>query len=168
MQFHQAILTATTILFLAPLVTGCSTTATISRPNMRPLEAKIVGSDPKNLYLEVPGTYDTRSIGRSDITDIDHPGNVAAVIGGIVTGYGIANIAIGAPDCDRKGAAYCTGVFLPAAIGAPIFAWGLVTWMTSTGAVKPKSGSGPDFAIVPTASFDKKNEFVGASASLRF
>ncbi len=168
MQFHQAILTASSILVLAPLVTGCGTTATISRSNVRPVEAKIVGSDPKSLYIEVPGTYDTRSIGRSDITDIDHPGNVAAVIGGIVTGYGIANIAIGASDCRRGGAAYCTGVFLPAAVGAPIFVWGLVTWMTSTGAVKPKSDSSSNFAIVPTASFDKKNEFVGVSASARF
>ena len=168
MKSHQIICAATSILFLAPLVTGCGTTATISRAHMRPLEAKIVGSDDKSLQVEIAGTSETMSIARSDITDIDHPGNVAAVIGGIVTGYGIANIAIGAPNCDRGGAAYCMGVFLPAAIGAPIFAWGLTNWLTSKGAIKPKSNAGPDFAIVPTASFDKKNEFIGVSASARF
>lgn len=106
------------------------------------------------------------TVSRDTITDIDHPGNVAATIGGILTGYGIVNIIAGAGDCDRYGGAYCTGVFLPASIGAPIMAFGLYQWVRSTNAAKGSSAS--SVAIVPTVSVDKKNEYVGVSASMRF
>jgi hypothetical protein len=166
MHVHDAMLVASASLFLAPLLTGCSTTATISRINQPEIEAQIIRSDNDSHFVRTEGG--SFEIPRSSVSDIDHPGNVAATIGAIITGYGIVNIGVGLPDCDRRGAAYCVGVFLPAAIGAPIFAWGLGTWMKSSAAAKPKPASSTNFAIVPTASFDKKNEYIGVSASARF
>lgn len=153
---------------LTALMTGCGATATISRANAPELDAQIVGSDPHTIYVKTEGGT-TMSVARDSITEIDHPGNVAATIGGIVTGYGIVNIASGASDCDRYGAAYCTGVFLPAAIGAPIMAYGLYRWINSTTAAKgDEQKQERSLAIVPTVSVDKKNEYVGVTAAMRF
>lgn len=151
----------------AALAIGCGTTATITRPGTSPVEAKIMASDSQNIYVENAGG--TTTIARDSITDIDHPGNVAATIGAIVTGYGIANIATGAPNCEREGAAYCTGVFLPALIGAPIMAWGIATYASSVSSAGSRNQkTEPSVAIVPVVSTDKKNEYVGVSASMRF
>jgi hypothetical protein len=154
------------VLSLSALVTGCGTTATISRVGSPAIEAQIQTSDTENLYV---GHGAGTTLARSSISDIDHPGNVAATIGAIVTGYGIANIAIGASDCDRGGAAYCTGVFLPAAIGLPIMVYGIATYSASVNAAKPSGGkTEPSFAIVPTISVEKKNEYVGVAGAMRF
>jgi hypothetical protein len=152
---------------LAALITGCGSTATITRVGARPIEAKIVGSDARAIFIETDGVRSP--VARDEISDIDHPGNVAATIGTIVTGYGIANIALGAENCERGGAAYCTGVFLPAMIGAPIMLFGIATWagsVSNAGAGKKKTE--PSLAIVPVVSTDKKNEYVGVSAAMRF
>lgn len=152
---------------LAVVLGGCGTTATVSRVNAPAMEGRIVSSDQRAIYVQTAG--DTFPIARDEISDIDHPGNVAATIGAIVTGYGIANIAVGAENCDRQGAAYCTGVFLPAAIGLPIMAYGLGTWINSVRSAGPrKDKTEPSIAIVPTVSVDKKNEYVGVSAAVRF
>jgi hypothetical protein len=54
-----------------------------------------------------------------------------------VLAYGALNIAVGLPKCndqvDNK-AAYCTGVFLPAAIGAGLLIWGLIVHHDQTSA----------------------------------
>jgi hypothetical protein len=115
------------------LLCGCSTTATISRANGRELEGKIVGSNSGAIFVETEGDSTLR-VPRSEITDIDHPGNTAAVVGGFLGAYGILNIATGASGCSDYGAAYCTGVFLPATLGASMLLWGLTMWGDSTGA----------------------------------
>lgn len=161
---------ATTFVFcfsLAAFGTGCGSTATIGRVNAPDLEAEIQSSDSESINVKTANT--TFSVSRQTITSIDHPGNVAATIGAVVTGYGIANIALGASDCDRGGAAYCTGVFLPAAIGLPVMAYGLYNWLSSTRAAnmaKPKNDAA--LVIVPTISTDKKSEYVGVSAATKF
>lgn len=166
-MFNLANISSVFLCSVAVFLGGCGTTATISRINAPAMEGRIVSSDQRSIYVQTAG--DTFPIARDEISDIDHPGNVAATIGAVVTGYGIANIALGAEDCDRGGAAYCTGVFLPAAIGAPIMAYGLVTWLKSVSASGPrKDQTEPSFAVVPTISVDKKNEYVGASATIRF
>ena len=158
------------LLFCIPVtafVMGCGTTATITRAEAPQVEGKIMASDSQNVHIQTGA--DVMPIARRSITDIDHPGNVAATIGAIVTGYGIANIAMNASDCDHGGAAYCTGVFLPAAIGTPIMIWGIATWAQSVkSAHKSNSEPEPAVAIVPTVSVDKKNEYVGVSAAMRF
>jgi hypothetical protein len=139
------------VLLLA--LTGCSTSATITRRFGSPRDAKIVGSDSENVYVETLGGRD--AIPRSEITDIDHPGNVAAVIGGIVAAYGAANIAVGVPQCEKQGAAFCTGVFIPAVVGVSVMTWGLGTYGSSVSAVSdgaPKEQQGR-FFVLPTDKF---------------
>jgi hypothetical protein len=140
------------------MLSGCSTTATISRANGRELEGKIVGSNSSSILVETEGDSTLR-VSRDEITDIDHPGNAAAVVGGFLGAYGALNIAVGAGGCDTGGAAYCTGVFLPAALGASMLIWGLTTWSNSTGAAArppsstqvpaPPSASAFDFSRGP-------------------
>lgn len=169
MHIHHALRTVSTSLLLAALVTGCSSTATISRLHGQDVEAKIVGSDNENLYLETRGAWASSGIARRDVTDIDHPGNVGALIGGVITTYGAVNILTGARHCGDQGAAFCMGVFLPAAIGLPIMISGLSRWSASTSAADPKSGKPTaSISVLPVASLQKKNEFVGASLSITY
>jgi uncharacterized protein YceK len=140
------------------LLSGCSTTASISRFNGTEVEAKIIRSTPGAIVVESNGGAE-RSISRSDISDIDHPGNAAAVVGGLLSIYGAINIAAGAPHCEQGGTAYCGGVFLPAAIGVPMLIWGLSTWANSTSAASsapsphsvPKAPSAAAFDFSPSA-----------------
>jgi hypothetical protein len=131
------------------LLTGCGTTATITRRDGGSIDAKIIGGDRDNIYVDGQG-YSV--IPRSEVEDIDHPGNVAATIGGVVTGYGIANIAIGVPNCEKMGPAYCVGVFTPAAVGLPIMLWGIGTYAGSVMALDkaPEGRSALRFYVVPT------------------
>jgi hypothetical protein len=137
---------------IAALCTGCGTTATITRVNAPPVEAHIQGGDAENVYVEGGGAVKT--IPRKDITDVDHPGDGAIVAGSILSAYGALNIAVGAPQCQEKGDAFCTGVFLPAAIGIPILIWGIATHASSVAALSTPVASNQARAmivpIVPT------------------
>jgi hypothetical protein len=115
----------TICLATAGLLLGCSTTTTIHRKHQLPIEAEVIGGTPESIY--VADDYGTRHmIARSSIADVDYPGNIHALIGGGLFGYGIFNIAVGLDDCDSEGAAFCTGVLAPAIIGAGLIAWGLI------------------------------------------
>jgi hypothetical protein len=150
-----------TLVLLAWLC-GCSTAAKISLIEGGQVEARIQRSDQDNLVVgtetgaEVP-------IPRSEISEIDHPGNVVAVIGGVLSAYGVTNIVGGISTCGEKkmpGAA-CLGVFWPATVGASMLTWGLMTWMRSTRAADrslsqdsgtvpiPPSPSAFDFSRTP-------------------
>lgn len=155
---------AVMILSMAATTMGCGTMATVSTRSGHTAEAEIVSSDEENIHVQYGNRGGRDTIPRASVTDIDHPGNVAATIGTLVTAYGVANIAVGAPECDRQGPAYCTGVFLPAAIGLPIMAWGFYTYFSSVSA----ASSGPRVAVLPTASFQKKNESFGANVVVSF
>lgn len=118
--------TVTTGLLL--LTFGCSTTSTIARVNGPPIEGNIVGGSPETIFVRSDDDREFE-VKRDDISSIDYPGNVHAAIGGGVLGYGALNIAVGMPKCSEQTdgkAAYCTGVFLPAAIGLGMIIWGLV------------------------------------------
>jgi len=157
----------TATLLASILICGCSTTATISRVNGRTVEAKIRRSTPGSVVVETDGGKEV-SISRSDISDIDHPGNVAAVFGSLLSAYGAVNIAAGASNCSQGGGAYCTGVFLPAAIGVPMLIWGLSTWAGSTGAASAQSSSSSSDTVPdapPASAFDFSPATNGGSAS---
>jgi hypothetical protein len=114
------------VIIAAMCLMGCSTTSTISRVNAPKVDANIVGGDKDNVYVK----YDSglvSAIPKNTITDIDHPGDGAIVLGTIVSAYGVLNIAAGASNCDANGAAYCTGVYLPLVGGLVWLAWGLTT-----------------------------------------
>jgi|KBSMisStaDraftv2_1062788.scaffolds.fasta_scaffold362177_1 hypothetical protein len=120
------------------LAAGCGSTATITRYSGGTIDGEIVSADGRNVYIRRENQ--ALAIPRQDIVDIDHPGNGAAVAGAILTAYGVLNIAVGAPQCDTKGAAFCTGVFAPLAIGLPLTIYGVVVWQSSVSAAKPGSG----------------------------
>jgi hypothetical protein len=156
----------TVMLLASTLICGCSTTATISRVNGKTIDAKIRRSTPGAVVVETNGGGEV-SLSRSDISDIDHPGNVAAVLGGLLSAYGAVNIASGASGCAEGGGAYCTGVFLPAAVGVPILIWGLTTWVGSTSAASANSSSssGTVPEVPPSSAFDFSPATTGGSAS---
>jgi hypothetical protein len=111
---------------------ACSTTATIHRSNGMMMEGTIEGGSSDSIVVS-PRYGPRQEVPRSDIAEIDHPGNVHALIGGILLGYGILNIAVAYEECQDTGdGAYCTGVFAPAAVGTGLLVWGLATWMGST------------------------------------
>jgi hypothetical protein len=149
------------------LLTGCGTSATITQ-RFGSIDATIVGGDRENIYVETPGGLN-QSIPKADIVDVDHPGNVAATIGGVVTAYGVANIAVGMPQCDREGPAFCMGVFLPAAIGVSLITYGVGTYVGSTTAMDktPERGVG-SLVIVPTHEFAGRPKTPGLSVAGSF
>jgi hypothetical protein len=62
------------------LFSNCFSTATIQRHSGPPIEARIDRSDSEKLYL-TSATGEHFTLDRSDIVDIDHPGNVRLTIG---------------------------------------------------------------------------------------
>ena len=125
--------------FLATISMGCGTTATIYRSDELIFEGTIEGGS-RDRILVTSKDGMRKEISREEIVDIDHPGNVHALIGGIVLAYGIGNIAVGMEECQSSGdGAYCVGIFTPAAIGTGLLAWGLATWTGSRGSVNDTS-----------------------------
>ena len=122
-----------TLVFLLAL--GCSTTSTIARVNGPPVEGDIVGGSRDTIFVR--SDENEFEIPRDDVSSVDYPGNVHAAVGGGVLAYGALNIAVGLPKCNDQAdnkAAYCTGVFLPAAIGAGLLIWGLIVHHDQTSA----------------------------------
>jgi len=139
---------------------GCGTTATIHKTSGEEIEATITQSDHDRLLLQDAG--DVVSVSRGDIKSIDHPGNGIATLGGILAVYGAFNIALGVSKCGEKGAAFCTGVFLPVVIGLPLFISGMAIYTRSRKAAAapldqseigqpPKRNPQRSMFILPTA-----------------
>jgi hypothetical protein len=151
------------------LLTGCGTSATITRANAPAIDGKIIGGDSSDVYIETrSGVSDT--VPRSEITDIDHPGNVAATIGALVTAYGGANIAVGLPQCDKQGSAYCAGVFMPIGIGLPVMIWGIATYAGSVSALgnSPSRERQGSLFVLPTHEFAGQPKTPGVSVGASF
>jgi hypothetical protein len=140
---HRRILSALTCAAL----TGCSSNATILTRD-RVIEAEVLGSSRTQIEFALP--HRKFKLRRDDIEDIDHPGNVHAVVGGLLLPYGLLNIYAGHAECDRRGAAVCAGVYLPLLIGAGMLAWGMVVWDRSTRrAALPQDERASDLSYVP-------------------
>jgi hypothetical protein len=113
---------------LLPLALACSTTSTISRITEPDVEADIVGGSRDSIFVSTDDGSEYE-IPRRDISSIDYPGNVHTAIGAGILGYGVLNIAVGMDECqDRRDqqAAFCTGVFTPAILGAALMTWGII------------------------------------------
>jgi hypothetical protein len=123
---------------------ACSTTATIYRSNGMMMEGTIEGGSPDAIVF-TPKLGPRQEVPRNDIVEIDHPGNVHALLGGIFLGYGVTNIAINYDQCRRDEVSGevsgrdCTAVFVPAGVGVGLLVWGLITWMGSTSAADDTS-----------------------------
>jgi hypothetical protein len=133
---------------------ACSTTATVVRTDGTRLEGTIEGGGPDHITLR-PKLSGNQQIPRRQIKDIDHPGNVHAIIGGVVIGYGAAVVAGNWDECrEREEVAMCGGMFLPAAVGVGMLIWGLGTWLGSSKAADdtsaPRLAEPPPLKPVPT------------------
>jgi hypothetical protein len=109
------------------VLSGCGTSATVRLNNGRTVQGAIVAGDQSAIYLDV-GDDEGVTVPRRVIRDVDHPGNGAATVGVILLAYGVANIAVGLPQCDKNGATFCAGVFLPAGLGLALATYGLTVW----------------------------------------
>jgi hypothetical protein len=107
---------------------GCSWTATIARSDGPDTEGEIHHSDAGAVYVRARngGIY---RIDRSVITDIDHPGNVEMVVGGILVGL-FSFVAISERNApDRNDALTVLAIY--GGLGLALISWGLARWVTS-------------------------------------
>ena len=154
-------------LYAAVLCTslGCGTSAIITRKNGTD-EGRIVRSTSTSVIVDTGAGE--RSIPRDQITDVDHPGNVVAVIGAVLLGYGLLNIAVGASHCEEKGGAFCTGVFAPAVVGLGMGIWGVSVWGRSTRAVREPGPRGPELSLAPLVVRSGQSTGGGGALTLRY
>ena len=120
------------------------------------MEGTIEGGSPD--YIVVAPRHGKRQeVPRGDIAEIDHPGNVHALLGGIFLGAGIVNLAVGYEECrNTQDDADCVGLFVLPGVGTGLLVWGLATWMGSTSSaedmsMEPMRQPAPAPAPVPAA-----------------
>ena len=90
-------------------------------------------------------------------------------LGAILVGYGIANIAVAAPNCDKNGSAFCVGVFTPAVLGAALVLWGFSVYAKSVSASRPHVRSDlSHLRLSPTYVFDSKSGGPGLALARSF
>jgi hypothetical protein len=151
------------------LLCGCTTTATFLTRDTGLLEARIVGGDRTNLLVQTESGAE-RVLARADVVDIDHPGNVVALIGGIIAGSGAVNLGTFALTCSSgfgSTGSQCAPIYVVlgsmVAAGAGMLTWGLWTWLTSRGLVtstletpppppEPLPGPPPASHLLPSTS----------------
>lgn len=131
-----------TCLVLSFAVAGCSTTATVVTRDGRRDEARIIGGDREHLLLQSEYGVE-KVVPRAEVKDIDHPGNVLALLGGLLAGSGALNLAVLGASCATRGAtsgSTCPLLFgtmgTMTAAGAAMLVWGLWAWVGSTNAVQ--------------------------------
>jgi hypothetical protein len=147
--------TALVCVALAPA--ACGTTATIQRRDALPLEGEIVSGSLDTLIVQTDTGVEL--VPRSAVVEIDHPGNALRMVGLGLFGLGLVNIVVAAPTCHEKGTAFCTGVFLPAAVGAVLMAFGeMEMWRSRAAAADTTHARGveilrnrPPPSLVPPA-----------------
>ncbi len=122
------------------MASSCSTTATVLTRDKKTVEAEIIGGDRDVLLLRNP--YGLESVvRRTEVRDIDHPGNVLALVGGLFAGGSALDLAVLGGVCatTSRSSSSCTTIFATmgtaTAIGASLLVWGLWQWLTSKNAV---------------------------------
>jgi hypothetical protein len=128
-----------TLVTLVTLVTfACSTTATVVRRDGSELEGTINGGTP---YGVIVTSEDGRAqeIRRDDITEIDHPGNVHAIVGSLFLLLSGMMLVGQSDSCDRNPPDDCWTFLVPGAVGAGLMIWGIPTWRSSIDAAGSSS-----------------------------
>jgi hypothetical protein len=131
------------IAVIACVLAGCSANATIIRGERDggTVYGKIVGVGERNLYVRTPSGEEI-GVPRDEIEDIDHPGNVLALVGAAIVVSGAYNIWVGLPNCDSRSTAFCVAVVIPAVVGAGMSAWGGSVYARSHAAAKSPVAAG--------------------------
>jgi|GEM_PF-1795072 len=128
-----------TIFSIVLLVSGCSTTAMIYLKDGTSIEGRIKRSDQPSIYVATEDSGELITIDRSNIEDIDHPGDIYALVGTVLGVLGWAAVIVAAVDD-----ATCEGMFcgigndivrgVGLAVGIPSTAvsiWGWSVWGVS-------------------------------------
>lgn len=111
----------------------------IARSTGPEVEGRIKGGSSGSLMIQDSNTGAMYAIPRSEIREIDHPGNVAATLGGVATGYGLLNVMVGLEDCrneerfssNTEQNAFCAGLFTPLAVGVGLLIYGISVYSGS-------------------------------------
>ena len=117
------------IFFLFASFFGCGSSAIIHLKNGKSIEAKITDSDYESVYITAG--YD-KEIPRSQIVDIDHPGNVLATIGGLFVLTGAQFWYIGSETKEYVPGAFSKGMGLISLISGGLMSiYGISVWNRS-------------------------------------
>jgi hypothetical protein len=171
------------------LVVGCGR-ATIYLKRGEPVEGTIRKSDVTSIYVRPVIKCDKKNrehigrkvcfseviaIARSNIRDIDHPGDYAAAVGGVIGGLGLGFTFLlwsGHQDCtdDCFASGIATGAIaspflIIGAIGAVIGIGGLVTYAWSRNAAAPPKKKKTKPKVMPVALTDGERTYMGVGLS---
>jgi len=127
---------------LALLTSGCA--ATLQRGSGPAIEGVLTDADATYLYIRSDSGAVYR-VPRTEVSDIDHPGNVLATIGAVFLTMSVIFLADGEDYSNEAGAIY-------GAIGAGMTAGGLIPWMHSRLAISNEEGARTgrvDATVVP-------------------
>lgn len=108
-------------LLFAFILSACGTNAIVTTRDGRALEGRIGGHDSSSL------TINGQVVSRSDVADIDHPGNVAGILGTIAAGVGALS-ALGncTAEARAESSTPCASSGLWMLTGIPIAIYGWV------------------------------------------
>ena len=161
-----------TLAFTAILAFGCSTKATIYLKDGTSIEGEIKQSDRLAIYVKSNDSDRVVPIYRGSIKEIDHPGNVGAIIGTSLVLTGLTAVTLGivnAVECDGGlcgiGTAILTVPGIVIAFPSTIAAiWGWSTWAGSrSAAALPEVPVGP--TVIPVALTDGEKIYWGVGMS---
>ena len=139
--------------FALALTMGCETTATIRRPDGPPFEAEIDYSTESELVLR-GADGSSIPLGQYQVSEVDHPGNVLAVVGGFYLGVGGLSLwylheqrGSCAPDCSARALALMMGAC--GILSGLVFATNLLIWSRSKTRARRFEDSRPPAWLIP-------------------
>ena len=126
-------------------------TATVHRINAPNIEGEIVGSDGDGLQVAGDQAGTTYRIPRDSVADIDHPGNVAAVVGlaAAIAGGLVAVTTGGAGSNESRRQAFIPGLVL-STTGFALLLGGLIPFSRSMSASSAFRSASPRLRPLPT------------------
>jgi hypothetical protein len=159
---------------LALTTAGCSTMATINTRDGRVFEGRINSSDGRAVYIGPSNA----PVARSEIVEIDHPGNGVLITGVSLTAYGILNAAyvFGQAEYYEDPDAARVISLTPAVVGLGLAIWGSTVYVRSTNAARgptppakvPPAKAQPAFTLVPVLAPGQAGPMVGGAFAARF
>jgi len=149
------------------LASACAHTATVSRVDGTKVEAKILDADAESVTVQTEGG--TQTLLRSDITDIDHPGNAAMLTGVALAALGAIQAKEKYGPCKDAASRFgssnkCIGHLWGLGVGIPMTIYGLVVWMKSTSSMRIKKSVGVGNKVTLAPMLDR----YGAAVTLGF
>lgn len=139
---HRNLAAWVTTFGAALALAACSTSVEVTRHGGISYEGSVEASDCESLTVRSDDDGQVHRLYRRDIIDIDHPGNVHAVIGGwlvadsiILAAKGVHTSNQGEGFSDRD---VTTGLsVMTAVVGVPLLIYGLAVYMQSRGETRP-------------------------------